>query len=191
MQTLGLSDSTPRTETRVKSLFWPSIHNEADVDYVSRQGLWLCCWVAAVTLIFEAISGSPFAALFEASFYFLGGLGVRQRSRFAAVSVFLAYVLSAFAMQRLSGNGFSVLRIFGQALLLANVRATWLSALWRRTATEPPPVPMNETLADKVSDRLPIFLWPKIRWVFYVMAVVEIGLILLLVFIPRRFLTHG
>ena len=28
MQILGLSDSTPRTESRLKTLFWPTIRNE-------------------------------------------------------------------------------------------------------------------------------------------------------------------
>jgi hypothetical protein len=38
MQTLGLSDSTPRTESRLKSLFWPTIQTGSDVDYLGAQG---------------------------------------------------------------------------------------------------------------------------------------------------------
>ena len=38
MQNLGLSDSTPKTESRLKSLFWPSISSDVDVDYLTTQG---------------------------------------------------------------------------------------------------------------------------------------------------------
>jgi hypothetical protein len=37
MQTLGLSDSMPRSESRLKSLFWPSIESSSDVDYLGAQ----------------------------------------------------------------------------------------------------------------------------------------------------------
>lgn len=40
METLNLSDSTPRSESRLKSLFWPSIQNGADVDYLGTPGYW-------------------------------------------------------------------------------------------------------------------------------------------------------
>jgi hypothetical protein len=40
MQSLGLSGSRPRTEGKLKSLFWPSIASDTDVDY-------LAVWVAA------------------------------------------------------------------------------------------------------------------------------------------------
>jgi hypothetical protein len=94
MQTLGLSDSTPRTEARLKNLFWPSILNEVDVDYLGRQGFWVCFGVAAVTLIFNLVSGFIVSGMFESLFFFLGGVGVRSRSRFAAVVIFSAYFLS-------------------------------------------------------------------------------------------------
>jgi len=95
MQTLGLSDSTPRTEGRFKNLFWPTIRNEVDVDYLGRQGFWVCFSVAAFTLIFNLFNGFFVAGIFEALFFFLGGVGVRSRSRFAAVVVFSAYFLSS------------------------------------------------------------------------------------------------
>lgn len=52
MQTLGLSDSTTRSEGRLKSLFWPSIKNGADVDYLGAQGYWVCTLIAIVSLYF-------------------------------------------------------------------------------------------------------------------------------------------
>ena len=75
MQTLGLLDSTPRTEGRLKNLFWPSIRNEVHVDYLGRQGFWVCFLVAAFTVLFI---GSIFAGIVEL-FFFLSGAWVSAR----------------------------------------------------------------------------------------------------------------
>jgi hypothetical protein len=187
MQTLGLSDSTPKTEARFKNLFWPSIRNEVDVDYLGRQGFWVCFIVAAVTLTSNLFTGFFMAVIFESLFFFLAGVGVRSRSRFAAVVVFSAYLLSTLVLQRITGNGFGILRIVFLALLLANIRSTWLSAMWRH-ATEPPPLPLGKTILDKLSDRLPLYLWPKTKWVLYVLAVLENAALVIALFQPRHLL---
>jgi hypothetical protein len=73
MQILGLSDSTPRSESRFKTLFWPSIRHEYDVDHVTRQGFWICLVVAIATLVFGFFQESGEVALlggFEAIFFF-------------------------------------------------------------------------------------------------------------------------
>ena len=175
MQTLGLSDSTPKPENRAKTLFWPAIRHEVDVDNVTRQGFWLCCVVAVSSLVFAAFQGTLafYFTFFESAFFFLSGVGVRMRSVFAASCAFLAFVAGGFFVS------FSAGRVFLIALLLANVRGTWLSAKWRATQTEPPPVPMNETILDKISDRLPIHIWPIGRFVYYFFVVMEAALLTL------------
>ena len=124
MQTLGLSESTPRTESRWRALLWPTIRNEGDFDYVTAQGFWICLVVAAFTIVFSAIAGSPAMGTFEGTFFFLAGVGVRQRSRVAALAAFSTYLLSALVLQRYTGNGFGVVRIIFLALLFANIRGT-------------------------------------------------------------------
>jgi hypothetical protein len=47
------------------------------------------------------------------------------------------------------------------------------------------PERLNQTIGDKLSDQLPMFLWPKLRFVFYVLAAVEIGLLLVALFALR------
>ena len=111
MQTLGLSDSTPRTEGRLKALLWPVIRNDADFNYVTEQGFWVCVTVAVLTLVVSVFKRSFLAGSFDAAFYFLAGLGVRQRSKVAAFSAFSAYLLGSFELQRLTGNGFGFPRI--------------------------------------------------------------------------------
>src|SRR5215468_7035982 len=50
METLGLSESSARSDGRLKSLFWPSIQNGTDVDYLGTQGYWVCMIVAALSV---------------------------------------------------------------------------------------------------------------------------------------------
>ena len=178
MEQLGLSNSTVRSEGRLKSIFWPSIRHETDVDNIGRQSFSICCIVALADLVLGVLGGWIIAGLFESVFFFLGGIGVRQRSRVAAVALFISYAHGTLL-------AFSVLRIAFLALLLANIRGTWLSATWRPLATEPPPVPLTKTIWDKFSGTLPIYVWPAGRWVFYVLAVVEILILLAALVIPK------
>ena len=132
-----------------------------------------------------AIAGSPLTGAFEGIFYFLAGVGVRQRSRIAAVCAFSAYLLSALVLQRYTGSGFGIVRIIFLALLFANIRGNWLSARWASEQAAAPPVRLNETLGDKLVDQLPAWLWPKVRIAFYAGAGIEIALLLLSLFAPR------
>jgi len=63
MQTLGLSDSTLRTESRLKSLFWPSIQSGADVDYLAVQGFWVCTIVGVLGLVLLTLTRQPSAGI--------------------------------------------------------------------------------------------------------------------------------
>jgi hypothetical protein len=130
MQTLGLSESTPRTESRWRALLWPTIRNDGDFDYITRQGMWICLIVGAFSVVSSGLSGFPTVAALEGTFFFLAGLGVRQRSRVAAVAAFAAYLLRTLVAQRYTGNGFGIGPIICLALLFANIRGNWLSARW-------------------------------------------------------------
>jgi hypothetical protein len=57
METLNLSESTPRSESRLKALFWPTIQTGTDVDYLGSQGYWVCTLVAVVSLVFLVVAG--------------------------------------------------------------------------------------------------------------------------------------
>src|SRR5262250_1864628 len=63
MQTLGLSDSTVRTESRLKSLFWPSIQSGADVDYLAVQGFWVCTIVGVLGLVLLTLTRQPITGI--------------------------------------------------------------------------------------------------------------------------------
>lgn len=165
MQTLGLSNSTPASESRLKSLFWPSIRTGSDVDYLGAQGYWVCALVAVFSAVFLAISGQPIAGGFAFLFYYLGGVGVRERSRYAAAVVLIMFVANIVA----SGPG--VLNVIITGLLLSNLRATWIASSWKPESDEAAlPPRFSETWGDKFADQLPTFLWPKVRILYYVFS---------------------
>lgn len=186
MQTLGLSDSTPKPERRLKALLWPTIRNEYDFDYITQQAFWVCFIVAISTLILGFVIKAFIAAMFDFAFYLLGGIGVRQRSRAAAVTTFAAYLLSGIVGQRYTGSGFGVVRIIFLALLFSNVRGAWLSSRWKAKLDPADlPVRLNQTVFDKLSDQLPSRVWPFAKWIFGFFAAIEICFLFIALFAPQ------
>jgi hypothetical protein len=178
MQTLGLDTSDSRSDGRLKSLFWPSVRSDMDVDYLTTQGFWICFVVSLATLALSVISGAFFGIL-DALFFYLGGNGVRRRSMVAAVGVFVVYAASTFLIARdgyAAGGMWLIVRIVVCALLLANVRAIWIASRWRSSGSlDESPVPLTDTFGDKLCDLFPAIVWPKLRLTFYVCAVLEVA----------------
>jgi hypothetical protein len=172
MQRLGLSDSTPQSESRIKSLFWPSIQNGSDVDYLGAQGYWVCTLVAVLSFGASLLVSNWINAVAILIFYYVGGVGVRERSRYAALVVFLMFAADMVA------GGPGVFRILIGALLLSNVRATWIAFDWKPESEEAAlPPRFSDTLGDKFADQFPAFLWPKIRIVYYIYSAILLGLV--------------
>jgi len=171
MQTLGLSESTPRTESRLKSLFWPSIKTGADVDYLAVQGFWVCTIVGALSLFFLTVSGHYIMGPLVFLLFHLGGVGVREHNAFAAAITLAYYVadfLLAIVFLFLNTPGIAVVRIIIIALLFSNLRATWIAGNWKPESEEAAlPPRMGDTLADKFSDKWPAWVWPKIKIVYF------------------------
>jgi hypothetical protein len=63
-------------------------------------------------------------------FFYLGAVGVREHSRFAAAVMFISYVIDTLASFKLleGSPGMIVLRVIITALLLSNLRASWIAA---------------------------------------------------------------
>lgn len=171
MQTLGLADSTPRSDNRLKSLFWPSIQTATDVDYLGTQGYWICVLMAVLSLVFLVATGHIIAGIVTFLFNFLSGVGVRQGSRYAAAMVLTVYLLdTVLSGVSIVGAGVAVRLIF-TAVLLANLRATWIASAWQPGSQEAVlPARLSETLGDKLSDQLPLWLWPKVQILYYIFS---------------------
>jgi hypothetical protein len=164
MQTLGISGSTPPSESRLKSLFWPSVKTGSDVDYLGTQGYWVCAIVAVVAFVFSSLTNHPIAGFLVLVYYYLGGVGVREHSRYAATMVFVMFVAGTLAAPGIVG-------VFLSAVLLSNLRATWIAASWKPESTEAAmPMRFGETWGDKFADKLPQWLWPKVRIPYYVFS---------------------
>jgi len=189
VQSLGLESPPSRSDGRLKSLLWPTVANDTDVDSLTTQGFWICFIVAAVTLATTLASGIYFGSV-DAIFFYLAGNGVRQRSRMAAVCVFGVYALGTVLIIRNSyagGGSSGIIRFVFCALLLANVRAIWIASKWREAGNaDESPAPLSDTITDKLADRLPALLWPKARWVFYALAGLEFAGLALELFGPTR-----
>ena len=164
MQTLGISNSEVRTESRLKSLFWPSIENAYDVDYLGAQGYWVCTIVGILSAAILLLAGHPILAVFVLSVYYFGGVGVREHSLYAAAFVFFSYVADTFVT-------FSLVRIFIAAVLLSNFRATWIAARWKPESPDAAMPPrLSATWMDHFVDTVPQTIWPKVRIFFYIIS---------------------
>ncbi len=175
MQTLGLADASERSESRLKSLFWPSIQSGADVDYLSAQGYWVCTFVGLTSLIFVFLAGRPIFAIALFLFFHFGGVGVRERDFLAAVAVFAFYtmdtLLALLFLLFASPWGMIVFRVVVTALLFSNLRATWLASSWKADSEEAAlPPPFSATWSDKFVDQWPMLVWPQVRIIYYIFA---------------------
>ena len=187
MQTLGLSDSSTRSESRLKSLFWPSIQSGADVDYLAVQGFWVCTLVGGMSLAFLLLAGQPITGVLLFLLFHLGGVGVREHNPYAAAVVLLYDVvdfLTSFVFVFFNSPGIGVVKIIIIALLMSNLRATWIAGNWKPESDE-------AAFTDKLADKWPAFIWPKVKWLYYVfsfacLSLIVAGLIVRLVR-PGRF----
>ena len=182
MQTLGLSGESKRSDGRLKSIFWPTVENAWDVNYLGQQGFWICLVIALFQMIGTALLGSAlFLVLGGCTFviFVIGGMGVRQASWPAAALIFTIF-FAGMIDTLTKGNPPGVLTIIAAAVLLSNVRAAFLASEWRPAAEgEDRPTRFNETFTDKLVDQLPAKAWPILRVPFFIMA----SLYLLLIFV--------
>ena len=163
MQTLGLSDSTTRSENRLKSLFWPSIQSGADVDYLAVQGFWVCTIVGLMSFIFAGLlARQPIIGFVILLLFHLGGVGVREHNPYAAAIVLIYYVidfLASFVLLFATNPGIGVVKVIVVALLLSNLRATWIASGWKPDSEEAAlPPRLGETFFDKLADKWPAFI---------------------------------
>jgi hypothetical protein len=194
MQTLDLSGESKQSDGRIKSLLWPTVDNAWDVDYLGQQGFWICLIIAILTsafLVFMAIevvepAGRTRVFTLAGVFFFVyvvGGMGVRESSWPAAATIFGLYAVNQLG----SGRPPGILSIIIGAVLLSNVRATFLASRWKPAAEdEDRPMRFNETFRDKLVDQLPPRLWPILRIPFFVASgLLVLFLLYALAMMPR------
>ena len=140
MQTLGLSDSTPKPTSRLKDLFYPDLSNDVSALTACHTASWACFIVAAITAV-VAILRAPMALIDAGLFAFIG-LGLRKALRTAAVAGFALYILEQI-MNVTTGHAPSVLAILIAVILFNSVRAAYSYQRLHRTPIAQPPAEVS------------------------------------------------
>ena len=146
----------------------------ADVDYLAVQGFWVCTFVGGMSFVFLALARQPMIGILVFLLFHFGGIGVREHNPFAAAIILVYYVvdfLASILFLFASSPGIGVLKLIITALLLSNLRATWIAAGWKPDSEEAAlPPRFGETFFDKFVDRWPAFIWPKVKVLYYIFS---------------------
>jgi hypothetical protein len=135
MQTLGLSDSTPKPTSRLKDLFRPDLSSEVATRTVCHSASWACIIIGALSTILSFFV--EYASVFDAVLFFLIGLGLRRAWRSAAIAGFVLYIAEQVTFVA-GGHMPSVLALFIALILFNGVRASFVYQKLRRTHQAPP-----------------------------------------------------
>ena len=126
MQTLGLSDSTPKPTSRIRELFWPKIDSDIAAVTAARNAMYAAFVVAAFTALpaFSLGGAVAIGLWIDVALYTMVGIGVRQLSRTAALAGFIMYgiswiILPATALLSMG----TIVRVLATVFLLNGVRA--------------------------------------------------------------------
>ena len=173
MQTLGLSGASKRSDGRLKSIFWPTVENAWDVNYLGQQGFLICVITGGYLALIGLFAGNSLllvSYLAAALVFLAGATGVREASWPAAAMVFALFfcdILYALAVGRLPG----IVSVLFAGVLLSNVRAAFLASEWRPTREdEDKPTRFNEDLGDLLIDQLPAKAWPVLQAPFFALS---------------------
>ena len=179
METLGLSSTSPQKSDNIfQRLFWPTIHNQYDVDLIGQQGFWVCAVIGLLSGIVLLVTGQFLVGLFTSFIYLAGACGVRQRNVLAASLIFTLYLINIVASFVMGAAGNPLLPAVCLMLLAANIRASIVSSKWMNAAalesdTDLPDRTI-ETLGDQLSNQFPVTIWPRVKYIFYPLAVIMI-----------------
>ena len=137
MQTLGLSDSTPKPTLGFWELFRPDLTTEPGALSACHSASRACYIIAGFTAIAAFFMG--WLVLVDASLFVVIGYGIGKMSRTAAISGLLLYLLVQ-ASVIFSGRFPGVIPFFVVVILFNSVRASFAYHHIRKsTNTLPPP----------------------------------------------------
>ncbi|HLW77354.1 MAG TPA: signal peptidase I, partial [Bryobacteraceae bacterium] len=195
MQTLGLSDSTPKPTSRIRELFWPKIDSDVAAVTAARNAMYASFAIAAFSAL-DLVRVSGFLAVsvwISVVLYAMIGIGVRQLSRTAALTGFILYGLSWLLLPALALFSFwTMLRVIATVLLLNGVRAAMFAHSSFKTDTldqiaNPAFDTRGESAVSVALERAPGKIWPMLRAPFFV----GLGLVVLLNLMVITLATFG
>jgi len=174
METLGLASTPTPEDNMFKRLFWPTVHNQYDVDLLGRQGFWIATAVGILSGVFLIISGHAITGIVTALVYLAGACGIRERSIAASTFIFVLYFFNFTITQFVTfqAGGFSnpILGLVILMLLGANVRATFQSRNWMSGEDTELPERSTESFGDIVANKFPVKIWKITKYPFFILA---------------------
>jgi len=130
MQTLGLSDSTPKTSSRLRDLFWPDLSVDTSAESACETASYACFAVAAISTLF--LIWASLLVLVDAALFVLIGFGLRKKWRTAAIAGFLLYLLEVIGTIS-QGHAPGILTILILVILFNSIRASFAYRRLRKT----------------------------------------------------------
>ena len=135
MQSLGLSDSTPKTEGRFRALFWPTIDSDIAAETAVRNAMYATWGISAVTCLLILTGAVQAYGLIEVALFLALGIGIRQFSVAASALALLLYLADVGASLRQGQMGLGIVTVIVIGLFLSAFRASLFMYRW------PEPVP--------------------------------------------------
>lgn len=128
--------------------YWEDVSDLAGADKAITGGFWAAIFVAGVTTLFVTLSlagvhlfGIGLSALVDAGLFAAIAIGIKQKSRFAAVAGLCLYIIERIYMLKVTGAGGMIMAVFLVLLFINAVRGTFayhrLSAQPQTTASTP------------------------------------------------------
>jgi hypothetical protein len=112
--------------------FWPKVNSRKDALFAISEAFWVALSVAILTLVFfligflrSAQSDVGFEGFFSFALFVGIALGIRQKSRIAALAGFILYVLSQGYFWVANGHGNLVIPPLIALALFHGVRGTF------------------------------------------------------------------
>lgn len=130
----------------------------------------MCLAAASLSLVQLVFQGHWAVGLAFGLFYFLGGMGVREHSRGAAIIVAALFLFNLVGSAVVIGMPPGFIPVGILCLLLANIRGTWIASRSQK-ADDAFPDRMRETWRDRLVDVLPARIWPSGKYFFFVISI--------------------
>jgi len=139
MQQLGLSKSTPKSESRLKALLWPDVSTLPGAKTAIDLGRLTAFLVAGGTVVFVLLGFAPPFSLFDAVLFAVLAFGIGRGSRVCAALALALYLLGQVSLYAAGRGGFNIIMPIIVSFLFANaLRATIVFRRFKRGSDRKP-----------------------------------------------------
>jgi len=120
MQQLGLSKSTPKSESRLKALLWPDVSSLPGAKTAIDLGRVTGFIIAGGTVVIVLLGFMPPASLVDSVLFAALAFGIGRGSRVCAALALVLYLLGQLSLYAAGRGGFNVVMPIIITFLFAN-----------------------------------------------------------------------